>query len=327
MSLVDDVLGIFGLDTDPVDVQGLIPGVEQGYEDAAEKFEQGYTQALEFLEAGKAEAADAILQGLGMSIDEREKWFDVATKALEPVIEYGKEYRKDARQFMDYAKELVFNPDAIYGTKAWDAYKGQIMDAVTNSASAKSGLLSGNYIADLSDRIGAGALNFRNSEISNAYGGFDRAMIPVQLGLSAQSQIANNAMNVGSGNASDIGRAYGQIGANALNVGTNMAQTAGNYYNNLGQLDLGKASEIGNLQLTQMLANQNAQASDRNALFGLAGTIAPYFMPSFGGFSGGSSTDFVGDLLMPSLGSGLSPEDSGRTSTYTDFLNPFPWAS
>lgn len=278
MSLVDDILNGLGLGSDPVDVQGLIPGIGQGYDEASESFEQGYQDAINYLEMGNAESADQILEGLGMSIAEREKWFDVATKALEPVIEYGEEYKADAREFMDYAKELVFNPDAIYGTEMWDALKGQMVEAVTNSASAKSGLLSGNYLDELGKRVMTLGADFRNSEIGNALGGFNAAMIPVGAGLNAYGQIANNAMNVGSGNAADYMRAYGQIGGNEFTTGTNMAQLAGNYGNQMGQMAIDRASEIANLELTQQLANQNASAQNTSSLLGLAGNLLPSFL-------------------------------------------------
>ena len=93
--------------------------------------DSGYDDAIAAMEAGNAEAADYILQGLGMSMDEREKWFDVAVDALQPVIQYGKQYEPDARRFMNYASELVFNPDAIYGTEMWAALKGQMRARVT----------------------------------------------------------------------------------------------------------------------------------------------------------------------------------------------------
>ena len=144
-------------------------------DDILNELDSGYDDAIAAMEAGNAEAADYILQGLGMSIEEREKWFDVAVDALQPVIQFGQQYQGDARRFMNYANELVFNPDAIYGTEMWDALKGQMTEAVTNSASAKSGLLSGNYLDELAKRTMVLGADFRNQEINNALGKIGRA--------------------------------------------------------------------------------------------------------------------------------------------------------
>ena len=302
MSAVDYLMNKLGLSSDPVDVQGLIPGVTQGYDDAELYLEEGYDEALSFLENGQADAADEILKGLGLAISEREKWFDVATKALQPVIEFGKEYQKDARQFMDYAKELVFDPDAIYGTQMWESLKGQMVEAVTNSASAKSGLLSGNYLDEVSKRVMSLGADFRNAEIGNALSGFGSAMMPVQMGFGAESQIAGNAMGVGAGNASDYMGAYGQLGGNAMNVGTNSANLAGQFGGNMAGLQVDRASEIANLNLVQMLANQNQSTQNRNSLFSLAGTVLPHFMPFITGQ--GPTTSSGGGSAIGSFGGG-----------------------
>jgi len=288
MSAADDILNFFGLGSEPVDSQSLIPGINQGYDEAGQYLDQGYFEALDFLEGGNAEAADEILKGLGLSIAEREKWFDVATNALQPVIEFGKDYQADARQFMDYAKELVFDPDAIYGTKMWEALKGQMVEAVTNSASAKSGLLSGNYLDELSKRTMVLGADFRNAEIGNALSGFNASMIPVQMGFNAQGQIANNAMNVGAGNAADYMNAYGQIAGNEMGTGINSANLANQFGSNMGNLAIDRASEIANINLTQMLANQRASQQNTSSLLDIAGDLAGTFLPMFMGDSGGT---------------------------------------
>ena len=222
----------------------------------------GYDDAITAMEMGNAEAADYILQGLGMSMDEREKWFDVAVDALQPVIQYGKQYEPDARRFMNYANELVFNPDAIYGTEMWGALKGQMTEAITNSASAKSGLLSGNYLDELAKRTMVLGADFRNSEIANALSGFNAAMVPVSAGLNAQGRVGDYAMNVGSGNAGDISGAYNNLGS-----------LSGNLAANIGQAHISRASDIANANLADQLAQQNNRSGFLNSLVGAAGTI------------------------------------------------------
>ena len=227
-----------------------------------EDLEGGYDDAIAAMEAGNAEAADYILQGLGMSMDEREKWFDVAVDALQPVIQYGKQYEPDARRFMNYASELVFNPDAIYGTEMWAALKGQMTEAVTNSAAAKSGLLSGNYLDELSKRTMVLGADFRNQEINNALNGFNAAMVPVSAGLNAQGRIGDYAMNVGSGNAADISNSYMGLGS-----------LSGNLAANIGQAHIARASDLANANLADQLAQRNERSGFLNSLVGAAGTI------------------------------------------------------
>lgn len=340
MSAADSILNFFGLGSEPVDSQSLIPGINQGYdeaggylsqgyEDSLGYLDEGYFNALDFLETGNAEAADEILKGLGLSIAEREKWFDVATNALQPVIEFGKQYEGDARQFMNYAKELVFDPDAIYGTKMWDALKGQMVEAVTNSSSAKSGLLSGNYLDELAKRTMVLGADFRNSEIGNALSGFNASMIPVQMGFNAQGQIANNAMSVGAGNAADYMSAYGQIGANAMNTGVgsadlsnslgiNSANLANQFGTSMGNLAIDRASEIANLNLTQMLANQRASQQNTSSLLGLAGELAGTFIPMF---TGGSSSSVP--WTNPDTGQVFYGGSVGSPSSFSFRSNPY----
>ena len=222
----------------------------------------GYDDAISAMEQGNAEAADYILQGLGMSIDEREKWFDVASEALQPVIQFGKQYEPDARRYMNYANQLVFNPDAIYGTEMWGALKGQMTEAVTNSASAKSGLLSGNYLDELAKRTMVLGADFRNQEISNALGGFNAAMGPVSAGLNAQGRVGDYAMNVGSGNAADISNSYMGLGS-----------LSGNLAANIGQAHISRASDLANANLADQLARRNERSGFLNSLVGAAGTI------------------------------------------------------
>ena len=281
-----------------------------GYDDAQYALQDGYDQAIAAMEMGNAEAADMVLQGLGMSIEEREKWFDIATDALQPVIQYGKQYEPDARRFMDHANELIFNPDSIYGTEMWKSLKGQMTEAITNSASASSGLLSGNYLDELAKRTMALGADFRNSEINNAMSGFNAAMVPVSAGLNAQGRIGDYAMNTGAGIAGDIGNAYG----NAASIKAGGAANLANLYSGMGQgmanINLSQASDIANARIADQLAQRNERSGFLNSLVGAAGTIlgGGDFLPSIFDKSrkhgyqdarGGNLAGQIGDMFIP----------------------------
>ena len=270
-------------------------------DDILNELDSGYDDAIAAMEQGNAEAADYILQGLGMSIEEREKWFDVAVDALQPVIQFGQQYQGDARRFMNYANELVFNPDAIYGTEMWGALKGQMTEAVTNSASAKSGLLSGNYLDELAKRTMVLGADFRNQEINNALGGFNAAMGPVSAGLNAQGRIGDYAMNVGSGNAADISNSYMGLGS-----------LSGNLAANIGQAHIARASDLANANLADQLAQRNERSGFLNSLVGAAGTIlgGSDFLPWAADKFRKSTYSSIPTMLLPGGGSartGVNP--------------------
>ena len=237
------------------------------YDDARRELDEATNRALDALYDGNAQMADAILEGLGLSIEEREKWFSVAQSTLQPWADFGMGFMPDIREMVDmskeamkYSQDLIMNPDAIYDSNAWKAHKDVVVDAIQNSASAKSDLLGGNTMAAIADRVGASALQFRTNEIkmaqdqSNTAGG--NAARVHNMAFAPSSSLATAATGVGNQNANAISNAYNALGASEQLYGQNLSNL---YLNHAGQnidLTLGQAQNTMNSALID-------QANDR----------------------------------------------------------------
>ena len=212
------------------------------YDDARDQLDQATNQALDALYDGNVAMADAILEGLGLSIEEREKWFAVAKSAIQPWVTAGYDMMPTARELAEmskevfkYSQELIMDPDAIYGTKAWQQYEDTIVDAVQNSASAESGLLSGNTLAAIRDSVGSAALAFRQNEIGMAQNQGNSTMANAvnafNMGWMPTAALSNAAMGVGTANAANYASAYGALAAGEQSYGQNLANTYLNHAN------------------------------------------------------------------------------------------------
>lgn len=212
--------------------------IERGLNESQEEYDRRLADAIEALSNGETEASDEIMAGLGMSIEERTKFFDIAKDNLNWVVDFGKarqgNYSKNiksseealgqSKQFLDHYKELTFNPDAIYGTEVYNSIKNRAVQEWGNFYSGK-GLLSGNAQEGMVDRMSELAYGFlqgeRNSalqginagnSISNSYLGIaNQDLQAIGQGANASNSIANLAFQTGDSNANDIMSAHGAL--------------------------------------------------------------------------------------------------------------------
>lgn len=297
-------------------------------EEAQKALDEAYERAFEALMEGEAAAADAILEGVGLAVEAREKWFDVAKDSLQWVVDFGQqaipdvgEWRDMAKWYMDRHKSLIQNPDSIFGTRAWQAHKAQIQDAVTNSAAAKSGLLSGNYAADLADYIDRNALAFRQSELELTRGGAQTALTgagqalqQVGLGAGASGDIARYAFGTGEG----ISRAH-LFGAGALgDLFSSTAAREAVLGAELGRETADVFVNRGNVGLAQSLEESRRRGQFQDSLFGLIGQG----IETFGRKSTFNKPWVDPDKPWQTPGPVQIPMEVPDSA-----LNPFPWAT
>lgn len=249
--------------------QQAISRIEQGLNEYRGLTEDNLATVLESLAAGESEASDEIMAGLGMSIEERTKFFDIAKDNLNWVVDFGKarqgQYSKSmksseealgqSRQFLDHYKELVFNPDAIYDTEVYNSIKDRTVQEWGNFYSGK-GLLSGNAQEGMVDRMSELAYGFLSGErnaalqgvnagrsISDGY--LNQAGVEQQaigIGASGSGQIANLAFQTGDANANDIMSAHGSL------AGITQAFNPATFQYNSGQA---QAETIANARTSQ----------------------------------------------------------------------------
>ena len=223
--------------------------IDQGAQQAIGRIEQGLneynaltgdslTTVLDSLSAGESEASDEIMAGLGMSIEERTKFFDIAKDNIDWVVDFGKarqgQYSENmksseealgkSKEFLNHYKELVFNPDAIYDTEVYKSIKDRSVQEWGNFYSGK-GLLSGNAQEGMVDRMSELAYGFLGGErnaalqgvnagnaISNSYLGIaNQDLQAIGQGANASNSIANLAFQTGDSNANDIMSAHGSL--------------------------------------------------------------------------------------------------------------------
>ena len=232
----------------------------EGADEASTLLNEGFDAALDALRQGNANAAQQILKGLGLSTAELEKWVDVATNSLQWIVDYGQEAIPFSRAYMKEMSNLIMNPDAIYESNAWKAHKGVVMDALTNSASARSGLTNSNTLAAMSDRISGEAMNFRQAQLGALQQGYSNAAGQVGLGAQAATNQANLRANLGTNLANMYTNAYNQLGANQLALGggesglqtglaTGLANIRSNLAQNLANVGMGAATNIANVRM------------------------------------------------------------------------------
>ena len=232
----------------------------EGADEASTLLNEGFDAALDALRQGNANAAQEILKGLGLSTTELEKWVDVATNSLQWIVDFGQEAIPVSRAYMKEMANLIMNPDAIYESNAWKAHKGVVMDAVQNSASARSGLTNSNTLAAMSDRIGAEAMNFRQAQLGALQQGYSNAAGQIGLGSQAAQNQANLQANLGSNLANMYTNAYGQLGANQMALGggesglqtglaTGLANIRSGLSQNLANVGMGAAANTATIQM------------------------------------------------------------------------------
>ena len=233
----------------------------EGADEAETLLNEGFDAALDALNRGNANAAQEILKGLGLSTEELEKWVDVATNSLQWIVDFGQEAVPISRAYMKEMSKLIMNPDAIYESNAWQAHKGAVMDAVQNSASARSGLTNSNTLAAMSDKIGAQAMNFRQAQLGALQQGYSNAASQIGLGAQASQNQANLQANLGTNLANMYTNAYNQLGANQMALGAGESN-----------LQTGLATGLANIRsgLSQNLANVGMGAAANTATIQMA---------------------------------------------------------
>lgn len=254
--------------------------IDQGAQQAIGRIEQGLNEydaltgdslatVLDSLSAGESEASDEIMAGLGMSIEERTKFFDIAKDNIDWVVDFGKarqgQYNESmkssedvlgqSQQFIDHYKELVFNPDAIYDTEVYNSIKDRTVQEWGNFYSGK-GLLSGNAQEGMVDRMSELAYGFLGGERNAALQGVNAVRSisdgylnqaaanqqAIGLGANASGQISNLAFQTGDSNANDIMSAYGSL------AGITQAFNPATFQYNSGQT---QAETIANARTSQ----------------------------------------------------------------------------
>lgn len=260
------------------------------YDEAGDIVNDAFDDAMDAVVQGNAQGADQILEGLGMSIEEREKWFGVVTSTLSPWMQMGQEMIPDVQEMVGmskealrYAQDLVFDADAIYGTDAWKSFEGVVSEAITNSASAKSGLLSGNTLEGMRTRIGSAAIEFRNNEIRNAQNqsqlGMNNAVNTYNMAYGPTNAYATAAYNTGNANANAISQAYNTLGEASINQGINLGNLYTQHGNTMANMTLSEAQGALDAAAMQEINDRQEDQGWMNMLFDVGMTAAT------GGFS------------------------------------------
>jgi hypothetical protein len=251
-------------------------------------YNEYFNRALEALEQGDAEFAEDILKGLGLSNEEVDKAMDVAVGALEWIVDFGKAgiddyqgYMREARDYMAYHKKLIFNPDAIYGTQAYQSIKKRTEQEWDNYYSGK-GILGGTAQEALADRMFQLGAGFRQSELTNALAGAQAnqglagtELSRIGLGARGSSQIADTYLRGGLQKAANIMGAYGAIADAGLRLNPAPLIESGGKFLSGGTYGSGQAAA--EAILAGALGQSAAQSNMGNALItgalGIAGGI------------------------------------------------------
>jgi len=256
---------------------GAEEDLEAAYADAQTQLEQGFKDAQQALEAGNAEAAEQILKGLGLSVEEINKWADIAAEGMQWVVDWGQEGIPYARAYLKEMSDAIMNPDAIYDSQIWKSHKSEVMDSMTNTASARAGVLHGNTMAGIADRISKDAMAVRQNQITALQQGYATEAQRIGAGTAAQGALANLQMSRGTNLAALQQGAYNQLAQNRLGLGTGVAglqQGLGTGLANLGVglagqragLQTGAATNLANLGVGQMTDLANIQMGTANNL-------------------------------------------------------------
>ena len=339
--------------------QDALSGLQDAWAQAQEQYQEYMNQALEALGEGKAEASDKILEGLGLSLEERTKFYDIAVENLDWIVDFGKARRGDytesmrnssealqqSQGFLNHFETLMRNPDAIYGTKVYEGLKNQAMDEWKNFYGGR-GIQGGNAQAALVDRISENAYQFLQGERANAARGVQLGQNQSNAWLQNASQYLNaiglgaNAASTQSGlyaalgdhNAGDIMNAYGQLGALEMaGSGADILMNAANFFGN-GALTAGGAQA--NLGLAGALGQQNNLSSLGNSLamlygFNQMGGQTPQAGQLFSPISLSNTAPTTGlDLSNTGFGNGLynlqmNPQEQQYMTTMSTYRNPW----
>ena len=249
--------------------------ISKALEATLAKYQEYFDKVITSLQEGEAEASDEIMAGLGMSIEERTKFFDIAKENLDWVVDFGKAQKgdfegsikssddalKQSQQFYDHYKELVFNPDAIYDTEVYNSIKNRAVQEWGNFYSGK-GLLSGNAQEGMVDRMSELAYGFLGGERNAALAGMNAgqsqssaylnqaktSLDAVGLGANAASQVSNLAFQTGGGNANDIMSAHSSLAA------ITQAFNPANAYAAAGDFNANAIASAGNATANAQLA-------------------------------------------------------------------------
>lgn len=258
--------------------------IARAWEEAQQQYLELFNQAMVALSEGEAEASDEILQGLDMSIEERTKFFDIAFENLDWIVDFGKSFRGDAKtamassqKFLEHYSDLVFNPDAIYGTKVYQGIKNRTIEEWSNFYSGK-GLLGGNAQEAMVERMAELGYNFLQGERDATARGIDAssrvfndAMSGVGLGAQAAGKQSDFAMSTGMANAADIMGAYTNLAG--LTQAFNPAQFLMSGAEFLGGGTANAGTAMANAQLGGNLGQSNIWGGLGNSLItaGLGG--------------------------------------------------------
>ena len=309
------------------------------WEEAQDIFSEKTKEALAAIEAGNSEAADAIMQGLGMSIATREKYFGIASDALDWVETYGQSGIKEEQKFMDiaqtyidYHQELLFNPDAIYGTELYKSIQNITTEALQNEYSS-TGLLGGNAMAALQERLAAQAYDFRTGELNAAaqganlgFSGAELAQRRVAIGANAAGQRSDLAFNAGQSIGNDQFAAGGAIAGIAERGGVNMAQLLAGEGQFLAQGATDHATTNANIMYGGGLSNRETSG-------GLASHLISEGVQGLSGFFdqlGSNKTSTPGTLAQGNASSfpgGGANVPTTRGGTHTSSPQRFPSSS
>ena len=316
--------------------QEAISRIEQGLTEYGGLTEETLGTVLDSLADGESEASDEIMAGLGMSIEERTKFFDIAKDNLDWVVDFGKARQgnfsesmesseaalQQSGQFLNHYKDLVFNPDAIYDTEVYKSIKDRSVQEWGNFYSGK-GLLGGSAQEGMVDRMSELAYGFlqgeRNSALQGVNAGrsisdgyLNQAGVEQQaigLGASASGQVANLAFQTGDANANDIMAAHGSL------AGITQAFNPATFQYNSGQAQAETTANARTSQANAELASGLGQGQ-------IAGDLSNGLIQA--GVSAGTN---IADLLTnPNSGIGNTVEDA-KTGRQTSYAQNSPWVT
>lgn len=261
--------------------------IGDGLKESQDAYDEDTTLALQAYEEGEIEASDEILTGLGMSIEERTKFFDIAKDNVQWVVDFGQarkgNYSENMRsaedamgqskQFLNQYKELIFNPDSIYDSEVYKSIKDRTVKEWGNFYSGK-GLLGGNAQEAMVDRISDGAYNYLTGErnaalqgmqgagsISEAYrNNANQELNAMNIGAGASEFQSDLAFKTGDANARDIMGAYGNLSDITL------ATNPGSLYADSARYKSDQIVDARGAQADASLAGNLGAASNRNNL-------------------------------------------------------------
>jgi len=310
-----------------------ISDIEEARTRAQEAFQSGFDDALASLAGGELEASDEILVGLGMSIEERTKFFDIAKDNLEWVVDFGKSQRgnfqgaiqssnealSQSRKFLGHYSELIFNPDSIYDTEVYNSIKNRSIQEWGNFYSGK-GLLGGNAQEAMIDRMSQLAYGFLQGERQAALQGVNAgnalsgaflnqagtSLDAIRTGAQGSSQIANLAFGTGDANARDIMNAFGSLAGVTEAFNPASTQFAGGQI----QSNIESSAGIGSAEarLAGALGNQNISNNLTNSLITAGTSLLPTLIGAFGK---APTTAPTGEQLAGARTSSFAPASSG----------------